>query len=109
MFNMNKVIFGSTKDSDMHYAVKTPITSSFFYIETKGKKYALLDKVDFGIISKKLRIKSVLLKPLADEAKKIRFKTGKLRIILSRSLPRSCYTSLSCVVYVRIANDHSAE
>ena len=80
-----RAIFASTKDSDMHYAVKTPITSSFFYIElgrsSKGgfasdEKYALLDKVDFGIIPKKLRIKSVPLKPLAEEAKKMKFRTS---------------------------------
>ncbi|OGI27454.1 MAG: hypothetical protein A2359_04950 [Candidatus Moranbacteria bacterium RIFOXYB1_FULL_43_19] len=73
---MNKVIFGSTKDSDMHYAVKTPVTSSFFYLETRGKKYALLDKVDFSIIPKNLRIKSVPLNPFSEEAKKLRLKTS---------------------------------
>jgi Xaa-Pro aminopeptidase len=82
---MNKVIFASTKDSDMHYAVKAPITSSFFYLEigksaqgrsASSEKYALLDKVDFGIIPKNLRIKSVPLKPLAEEAKKLKFRTS---------------------------------
>jgi len=70
-----RFIFASTKDSDMHYAVKTPFTSSFFYMENKGKRYAFLDQVDFGIIPKNLRIKSVPLKPLSKEAKKLRFKT----------------------------------
>ncbi|MDD5490129.1 MAG: M24 family metallopeptidase [Candidatus Moranbacteria bacterium] len=73
---MNKVIFASTKDSDMHYAVKTPITSSFFYIETRGEKYALLDKVDFGIIPKRTRIKTVLSNQLSTEAKKLKFRTS---------------------------------
>lgn len=73
---MPKVIFASTKDSDMRYAVKTPITSSFFYIETRGKKYALLDKVDLGIIPKNLRIKSVPLNPLSLEVKKLKFRTS---------------------------------
>jgi Xaa-Pro aminopeptidase len=92
---MPKFIFASTKDSDMRYAVKTPITSSFFYIETHGKKIALLDKVDFGVIAnpkaklwgiapiksgqrKKLSfgIKAIPLEPLAKEAKKLKLKTS---------------------------------
>jgi Xaa-Pro aminopeptidase len=69
----------------MHYAVKTPITSSFFYIEVgksskggpaSGGKYALLDRVDFGTIPKKTKIKSVLLNPLSAQAKKLRLKTS---------------------------------
>ncbi|HBB36557.1 MAG: hypothetical protein UX02_C0002G0053 [Candidatus Moranbacteria bacterium GW2011_GWC1_45_18] len=71
-----RLIFASTKDSDMQYAVKTPITSSFFYLETKEKRYALLDKVDFGIIPKKAKIISVPLNPLSVEAKKLRYKTS---------------------------------
>ena len=82
---MPKVIFASTRDSDMHYAVKTPITSAFFYLEvgksaqgrpTSGGKYAFLDKVDFGLIPKNTKIKSIPLKPLSDEAKKLRLKTS---------------------------------
>jgi Xaa-Pro aminopeptidase len=71
-----KVIFASTLDSDMRYAVKTPITSSSFYVETKGRKYAFLDKVDFGVIPSKTKIKSLLLNPLSAEAKKLRLKTS---------------------------------
>lgn len=73
---INRFIFASTKNADMRYAVKTPITSSFFYIETRGKKFALLDKVDFGIIPKKIGIASVPLKPLSDEAKKLKHRTS---------------------------------
>jgi len=81
----------------MHYAVKTPITSSFFYIETgksaqgrsaSGGKYALLSKVDFkaklwGIASnssqgKKLSfgIKTIPLEPLSKKAKLLKLKTS---------------------------------
>lgn len=90
----SKVIFASTQDSDMRYAVKTNITSSFFYIETKGGKYALLDKVDFGILAnpkaklwgiaseseqgKKLSfgIKAIPLEPLSKKAKLLKLKTS---------------------------------
>jgi Xaa-Pro aminopeptidase len=73
--NKTRFIFSSTRDSDMHYAVKTPITSSFFYLENHGKKYAFLDRVDLGIIPKKAKVKSVLINPLSEEAKKLRLKT----------------------------------
>jgi Xaa-Pro aminopeptidase len=72
---MTRLIFASAKDSDMHYAVKTPITSSFFYLENRGKKYAFLDRIDLGIIPKKEKVRSVLVNPLSEEAKKLRFKT----------------------------------
>jgi Xaa-Pro aminopeptidase len=88
---MPKVIFASTLDSDMRYAVKTNITGSFFYIETKGKKYAFLDKVDFGVIRplkgltlrnskslalgrKRSNLEMVPLEPLAKEARKLKFR-----------------------------------
>ncbi|MDP1845184.1 MAG: Xaa-Pro peptidase family protein [Candidatus Moranbacteria bacterium] len=89
----SKVIFASTQDSDMRYAVKTPITSSFFYVETKGKKYAFLDKVDFGTICpskgltlgnsptssrgrKRSNLETIPLEPLAKEARKLKFQTS---------------------------------
>jgi Xaa-Pro aminopeptidase len=73
---MAKVIFASTLDSDMRYAVKTKITSSFFYIESKGKKYALLDRIDLGIIPRKARVISIPLNPLSTESKKLQLKTN---------------------------------
>lgn len=84
-FMATKLIFASTLDSDMRYAVKTKITSSFFYLEigksskdgsAAGGKYALLDRVDLGIIPKKAKIISVPLNPLSVEAKKLKFKTS---------------------------------
>lgn len=73
---MARLIFASTKDSDMHYAVKTPITSAIFYLETEKAKIAFLDRVDFGIIPKKANIKSVLLNPLSEKAKNLKNNTS---------------------------------
>ena len=73
---MARLIFASTRDSDMHYAVKTPITSSIFHLEIGKKKILFLDKVDFGIIPSSAGVKSVLLNPLSDEARKLNFKTS---------------------------------
>ncbi|MDI6777674.1 MAG: M24 family metallopeptidase [Patescibacteria group bacterium] len=77
---MPRVIFASTRDSDMHYAVKTPITSSFFYLEIGNRKLALLDKRDFGllrfILRPNLRIKEIALEPLFEKAGKLKHKTS---------------------------------
>ena len=73
---MNKLIFASTKDSDMRYAVKTPITSSFFYIETRGKKIVFFDKRDLGILRSDLKIKEIPLESLIEETKKLKFSTS---------------------------------
>ena len=73
---MAKFIFASTKDSDMHYAVKTPITSTFFLLKIRGKKLAFLDKRDSGLLRPSLRIKEIPLEPLAEEAKRLKFHTS---------------------------------
>jgi len=73
---MPKLIFASTRDSDMHYAVKIPITSPFFLLEIRGQKLVYLDKRDFGLIPREARVKSIRLEPLADTAKKLRMKTS---------------------------------
>ncbi len=71
-----RFMFASTRDSDMHYAVKTPITSSIFYLEKGKNRFAFLNKVDFGIIPKKAGIVSVPLDSFAEAAKKLKLKTS---------------------------------
>jgi len=87
---MPKLIFASTRDSDMHYAVKTNITSAFFYVETGKKKLAFLDKRDSGLLQgstlrnspmqhrgrKRSNLKLIPLESLLEETKKIRHKTS---------------------------------
>jgi Xaa-Pro aminopeptidase len=73
---MPRFIFASTRDSDIHYAVKTPITSAFFYLEIGKNKMAFLDKRDFGLIPRKAGVKSIPLEPFIESAKLLKFKTN---------------------------------
>jgi len=70
---MPKLIFASTRDSDMHYAVKTNIASSFFFLQIGRKKLAFLNKNEFGLIPQKTKIKSLPLEKFIEEAKKLKF------------------------------------
>ncbi len=93
---MAKLIFASTHNSDMRYAVKVPITSAFFCLEIKNKKLAFLDKRDKDLIlrnpaifqmcgRKRPNLEEVLLEPLLAEAKKLKHKTldrNKLALVI---------------------------
>jgi len=75
---MAKFIFASTQDSDMRYAVKVNIPSSFFYLEKGKKKYIFLNRLDFGIFSfRRSNFCQIPLEPLAQEAPKLPFKTSE--------------------------------
>jgi len=76
IFTMNRLIFASTRDSDMHYAVKTNITSPFFYLEKGKRKYAFLDKRDFGLVPRKAKVKSIAIERLAEAAKSLKSRTS---------------------------------
>ncbi len=43
---MNRLHYGSTKDSDLLYALRYAITDPFFYLETKTHAYAFLSSTD---------------------------------------------------------------
>ena len=82
---MIKVIFASGSDSNMRHAVKTNVTSSFFFIDKGKKKYAFLDKRDFGISRKNRMIAEIPLEPIWEEAKLLKHKTAdrnRLALIL---------------------------
>lgn len=46
---MPKLLYASTKDSDMFYAVRVPIVDPFFYLDTGEKKYVFLDHREYGV------------------------------------------------------------
>jgi Xaa-Pro aminopeptidase len=74
---MAKFIFASTRDSDMRYAVKVNIPSSFFYLEKGKKKYVFLNRLDFGIFSfRRPNFFQIPLESLAQEAQKLTFETS---------------------------------
>lgn len=75
---MAKVIYASTKDSDMFYAVRVPVVDPFFFIDTGKKQYVFLDHREFGLFreeNKNTNIELVLLNPLLEEADKIEDET----------------------------------
>lgn len=85
---MTKLIYASTKNKDMLYAVKVEITDPFFLIDTGNKKYVFLDNREFGLFEEKNNnpnIENILLDPLLREAKQIERETNltnKLAFIL---------------------------
>jgi Xaa-Pro aminopeptidase len=53
---MAKLLYASSsKDSDMFYAVRTPIPDAFFYLDTGDHKYVFLDHREYGVFEEHLR------------------------------------------------------
>ena len=72
---MPKLLFASSRDSDMHYAVQTPNMGAFFYLEIGKKRIAFLDKREMGLLSRKSNVRSIALESFLAEAKKLKFRT----------------------------------
>ena len=75
---MVKVIYASTKDSDMFYVTKAQIVDPFFYVDTGEKKYVFLDSREFEVFKEKNKDKSIepvlldlLQKEIAEFDKKV--------------------------------------
>lgn len=87
---MPRVIYDSTKNSDMFYTVKAHISDPFFLIDTSRKQYIFLDHREFGVFkesSKNSNIELVLLDPILEKAKGLKEgnnDTEKLALYLFR-------------------------
>ncbi len=72
---MPKLLYaGNGKDSDMFYAVRTPIVDPFFYLDTGERKYVFLDHREYGVFAEhntNPAIELVLVNSLMEEATKI--------------------------------------
>lgn len=71
---MPKVVYDSTRNSDVLYAVRTHILDPFFLVDTGSKKYVFLDRRDLGIFlerNKNSDMEGVLINPLLKEAEKL--------------------------------------
>lgn len=70
---MTKLIYSSTKDSDMLYALKKNIADPVFFLETENKKYVFLDQREYGVFKEEryTNIEPILLTPLLEKIKTI--------------------------------------
>lgn len=88
---MAKIIYASTKNSDMFYTLKVHVSDPVFFLDLGEKKYVFLDSREIGVFQKhnlNKNIEAILLDPVLEEAKKIDEKTSnanKLALHLSRS------------------------
>ena len=76
---MAKLLYASTKNSDLLYAVKVEIPDALFYIHTGKKEYEFLDHRELGVFQEhnhNPNIEVVLLNPLLAEAAKLPGKTS---------------------------------
>lgn len=56
---MTKLIYSSTKNSNMFYAVKYQISDPFFYLETENKKYIFLDNREIEVFKERNKDKNL--------------------------------------------------
>lgn len=88
---MPKIIFASTRESDMRYVLGMEIPDACFYLETETKKYVFLDHREIGVFEEKNKnpeVEGVLSVPLFGEARKIEGETSlenKLALHIIRS------------------------
>ena len=69
---MAKLIYDSTKNRDLFYAVKIDIVDPFFFLNTGGKSYVFLDHRDLGVFQEQNKnpdLEGVLLNPLLEEVR----------------------------------------
>lgn len=70
---MPRVIYASTKNSDMRYALKVDVSDPVFLLEMEEEKLVFLDSREIGVFEKHntdKNIKAILLDPILGEAKK---------------------------------------
>lgn len=73
--NMPRVIYDSTKNSDMFYAVKTNVSDPFFLLTIGRQQYIFLDKREFGVFQKNNKnpnLELVMLEPILAKAKALK-------------------------------------
>lgn len=84
---MPKLIYASTKNRDLFYALKIEVSDPIFFIETEMKKYVFLDYREIDFFKEKNKnpdIEAVLLNPLLEKAAKISHKiTTNNKLVLS--------------------------
>ncbi|MBI4086052.1 MAG: aminopeptidase P family protein [Candidatus Liptonbacteria bacterium] len=70
---MPKLIYASTKNRDLFYALKIEVSDPVFFLESGGRKYVFLDAREFGIFSEQNEnraMEAVPLEPLLTEISK---------------------------------------
>ncbi len=75
--DMVKLLYDSTKNKDMRYAVRADIMDPFFFLDTGESRYVFLDHREFGLFEEQNHnpfLKAILLKPPFLPAKELAFK-----------------------------------
>jgi len=76
---MPKLIYASTKESDMLYAARVLFTDAFFLLDLGKESYVFLDEREYGFLNQRNRsknLKALPLETLAKEAQKNKEKTA---------------------------------
>lgn len=92
---MTKLIYATTKNRDLFYALGVEISDPIFYIESNGRKYVFLDAREFGVLTEKSGnrgIEAIPVESLLEEARGGRYETGianKLALLILKKFAGS--------------------
>ncbi|NTV41083.1 MAG: aminopeptidase P family protein [Candidatus Moranbacteria bacterium] len=76
---MTRLIYASTRQADMRYAIGMDFVDAFFYLETESEKLIFLDQREIGVFAEKNEnqdLKGVLNAELARQASEKKLKTS---------------------------------